>query len=397
MFSPICPRYAAMLLLFPLCVALLGPPTERANAQSKQKSIAGKADVLRHVPKKFATLTEIDNKNHRVKLLIEGEQQAKMWDVLADAELKVHGWWGRLKQFCVGDRVWVWFAIDRHKKRKGVLMLADELSEQFIHGLPHLLTACDKKSETATVESEISGKRQLTFKNLDKSALIGAQVFVQTVGKSARTIASQEDFANLRSRQREWLCAKWRQDGLPGTVSLLHPLSGEMEVMLDHEAIRWGRYLENGDKLTLQIDAPISAVVKHVHPWRERTLVRIVTASGVDQFDLSLGQRIRVTVPEPPADIQSSELPMDIGRLTLKKDRIEWFLASTYCSCKIAGDRCTGMFYSLASCNENACGMPHQIRSKVGELIDADLTDEQIWEKLIESRGPNVGNQHLLR
>ena len=80
-----------------------------------------------------------------------------------------------------------------------------------------------------------------------------------------------------------------------------------------------------------------------------------------------------------------------------KEERIEWFLASTYCSCKIAGDRCTGMFYTLASCNVNACGMPNKIRSQVGGMIDEGLKDEAIWKKLRELRGSNVMQPHLLR
>jgi len=397
MSSPRCHQTSVPLLFIAACVWFSGPLGDRVSAQSKKKTVAGKADVLRHVSKQFATLSEIDTENRQVKLLIEGEQQVKTWDVLANAELKVHGWWGRLEQFRAGDRVWVWFAIDRQKKPKAVLMLADELSEQDIHGLPHMLTAFDESTVTVTVESKVSGKRQLTVKNLDASELVGKQVFVQTSGGSARTIASLEDFEKLRTQQRQWLRTTWREKGLPGTVTFLHPLSGEMEVMLDHEAIRWGRYLTSGDKVRLQIDTPISATVKHVQPWRERTQMRLVTASGIDQYDLSLGQRIQTTVPEPPTKLQDSKLPTDIGRRTSKRDRIEWFLASTYCSCKIAGDRCTGMFYTLASCNENACGMPNRIRSKVGEMIDAELTDEQIWQELHKSRGPNVGKQHLLR
>lgn len=383
--------------LFSLCVAMLGLRGESAPAQSQQKTVAGKADVLRHVPKEFATLGEIDVENSSVELLIEGEHEAKKWKVLPDAELKVHGWWGRLEQFKSGDRVWVWFAIDRKKERQAVLMLADELSEQEIHGLPHTLTGFGKARGTVTIKSEISGERQLTVKNLDVSALMGQQVYVQTAGEAAAIIASLDEFRAMRSRQQEWLRRVWRRDGLPGTVTFLHPLSGEMEIVFDHEAIRWGRYLQYGDEVSLQTDTPISAVIKHVQPWRERTLVRLVTASGTDQFDLSLGQRINVRLSEPPDEVQRSPLPTDIGRRTMKRDRIEWFLASTYCSCKIAGDRCTGMFYSLASCNENACGMPNQIRARVEEMIDEDLTDEQIWQKLHQMRGPDVGKQHLLR
>lgn len=397
MSLPMCQRFIARHCVLAVCLVLVGASVELAAAPPKQKTVAGKADVLRHVPKKFATLREIDTDSRKVELFVEGESEARIWDVLPDAELKFHGWWGRLEQFRPGHRVWVWFAIDRKREPRAVLMMADELSEQDIHNLPHTLTAVDEDRKTVTVESKVSGRRRLAVKDLDASTLVGAQVYVQTAGESAPIIASGEQFEALRKRQQQWLREAWQQSGLPATVTFLHPLSGEMEVVLDHEAIRWGRYLQPGDEVSLRTKTPISAAVKHVRPWRERTLLRLVTASGADQFDLSLGERIAVRVPQPPEEIQHSPLPTDIGRRTSKQERIEWFLASTYCSCKVAGDRCTGMFYSLASCNENACGMPNRIREQVGEMIDDGQTDERIWQELRQLRGPHVGKQHLLR
>lgn len=368
-----------------------------ASSQAQKKSVAGKADVLRHVPKKFATLQGIDVDKRQVKLTIEGEAEATTWDIATDAELKVHGWWGRLEQFKPGDRVWAWFAIDRKKKPQGILMLADEVSQQDIHGAPPTLKAFDADSGMATLQSKTSGERKLEAADSNPSKLIGEEVYVQTAGNAIRTLLSKTQFEELREQQRQTLRDIWRTRGLPATVTFLHPLSGEMEVTLDHEGMRWGRYLKSGDSVTLAIDSPVKATAKHVEPWRERTRVRLVTNSGVDQFDLSVGQRIQVQVPAPPAEVQQADFPSDIGRRKSKQDRVEWFLTSTYCSCKIAGDRCTGMFYSLASCNENACGMPRMIREKVGELIDDGMTDEEVWRKLLELRGPSVSKPHLLR
>ena len=42
-----------------------------------------------------------------------------------------------------------------------------------------------------------------------------------------------------------------------------------------------------------------------------------------------------------------------------RAERIEWFLASIYCTCKVTNDICTGDFYTLSSCNPNGCGMPN--------------------------------------
>src|SRR5437879_3396637 len=83
--------------------------------EDKFKEVAGTAEFLRSVPKRFATLKAVDPARRQVALLIEGENLDKVWSVTADAEIKVAGWWGRLEQLTAGDRVWVWFAWDRNK------------------------------------------------------------------------------------------------------------------------------------------------------------------------------------------------------------------------------------------------------------------------------------------
>ncbi len=98
----------------------------------KIKEVAGSAEFLRSLPKYFARFGGADPVNHRVTLLIEGESLVKVWPVTPDAEIKCAGWWGRLEQLAVGDRVWVWFKNDRSKHAVAVAMLADELSEQDI-------------------------------------------------------------------------------------------------------------------------------------------------------------------------------------------------------------------------------------------------------------------------
>lgn len=341
--------YRSALLLAGFAVQA-GMQGDRAAAAAEEqqsresKPVAGKADVLRHVPKKFAMFLETDTETGKVRLQLDGDEQPSLWAVNPDAEIKVRGWWGRLQQFARGDRVWVWFDIDRKKMPVSILMLADEVSERDIHGT-----------------------------------------------------AKPDEIEPLREEQREYLRHVWRKEGLPGTVSVLHKLGGEMDLLLDHEAIRWGRYLKNGDEVTLRTAEPVKARVKHVSPWRERTVVRLVTGSGLDQADLSVGQRVQLLVPEPPQEIQRSHLPTDLGRERSKEERIEWFLCSVYCTCQIAGDRCTGMFYVQASCNVNGCGMPKRIRDEVARLIDEGRPDRAILEHLLKTRGPELLKPHLLK
>ena len=366
--------------------------------EEKKKVVAGKADVMRHVPKKFATLVGYDPDEQKVRLHVEGEDEAILWPVVADAEIKVHGWWVRLSQLHIGDRVWVWFAIDRNKKPKAVWMLADELSEQDIHGEPHEIQSIDGNHVTVDVpETEELEPRRLTLGEGLEMPNLGELVYVQSAGDTLREVHTSEAFEALRRKQQDWLRSQWREHGLPGSVSVLHPLGGEMDVLLDHEAMRWARYLEPGADVSVHQDHEIKAVVKEVRLWRERTVMRLVTQSGVDQLDLTVGQRILLRVPEPPAEIQASDLPTDIGRLEEKQARINWFLASTYCTCGIGKDRCTGMFYVQASCNVNACGMPNELSDEIAGLIDDNKSDREIYQELKGSRGRSFWQPHLLR
>ncbi|MBY0460606.1 MAG: DUF3179 domain-containing protein, partial [Gemmataceae bacterium] len=94
---------------------------------------AGSAEILRGLPKPFATLKSFDPKAGTVTLLLDGEKVAKVWPLEPDAEVKVNGFWGRLEQFKPGQRVWVWLKLNRRKDPMSVVMLADERSEEHIH------------------------------------------------------------------------------------------------------------------------------------------------------------------------------------------------------------------------------------------------------------------------
>jgi hypothetical protein len=311
--------------------------------EEDKRSPAGKAETLRHVPKKFAIIQAVNLAKPSITLLVDGEKEAKDWAVNLDAEFKIHGWWGRLAQFHSGDRVWVWFDVNRKKEPKSILMLADEISQKDINGAP----------------------------------------------------AGRDDLEQLRAAQKVWLRERWQKEGLPGCVTFLHPLGGEMDVILDHEAIRWARSLKKGDVVKLATGNPIDGLVKEARPWRERTQLRLVV-NGLDQADLQNGQRIYLRMPTPPSEVEDSKYPPDMDRPRSKEERIEWFLASIYCSCNIRGDRCTGMFYTLASCNTHACGMPNQMRARIGKLIEEGLTDAQVFDVLAKEQGPLVFKQHLL-
>jgi hypothetical protein len=168
-----------------------------------------------------------------------------------------------------------------------------------------------------------------------------------------------------------------------------------MDLILDHETMRWARSLSVGDKVTLRAEPPIKALVKNVQPWRERTQVRLVVHS-FDLADLSAGQRLHLVRTPPAPEVDTAQLPPDVDRPGTKEERVEWFLASVYCTCQVKGDRCTGHFYSLASCNPNGCGMPNHMRRVLREKIDRGLTNRQIFDELLKEHGPLLLRPHLL-
>lgn len=362
------------------------------------KQVAGTAEFLRLLPKPFATIKAIDAKARTVTLMLDGEKVSKVWPVEPDAEIKVAGWWGRLDDFAAGQRVWVWLKLDRHKNAKSIAMLADELSEKEIHG--EWWQARKTKHLNTDPNQPHLYEYSLSREKLTKTVLVPASVEVheQAVLLTRRNerdeLISLPRFGELKAAQRQKLAARWSRDGLPGTATFIHVFSGEMDVMLDHEAMRWGRFLKKGDVCTIAVDPPIKAVVRQVTPWRERTVVRLVVGE-LAASDLPLGSRIGLIVPVPPKDIEELPYPTDIDRPRSKDERIEWFLASMYCVCGVGNDICTGDFYTLASCNPNGCGAPNQTRKEIGKLIDAGKTDRQIWDDLVKDRGPEMTLPHL--
>src|SRR5204863_5463673 len=177
----------------------------------------------------------------------------------ADAEVKVAGWWGRPEQLAAGERVWAWFSLDRDKRPAAVCMIADVPSEQDIHGRP------------------------------------------------------PEGLEAKRADQKAWLRRHWLDQGLPATVTLLHPFSGEMELLFDHEAMRRARALTAGAEVTIRVTPPVRGTVRSVAPWRERTQVRLVVV-GTEQAALAVGQRCRADLPAPAADVEAAADPPDADR-----------------------------------------------------------------------------------
>jgi len=376
---------------------------KKTDVKDAIKEIAGSAEFLRAVPKRFATLKSVDSADRSVALQIDGEKTTTTWKLTPDAEIKVRGWWGRLTDLEPERRVWAWFKVNRAKKPVGIFMLSDELSEQDIHGGAQVKTVGQelvlvgpKKDERTLAELAKLPLDRGGEKCCDAHELrVKDVVFVETKQGKITKLYDTAGFEALRKSQKAKLRDTWLKDGLPGAIGFLHVYSGEVDVLLDHEAMRWGRSLAAGDKVELAATPPIKGVVKNVTAQREKTQVRLVIKS-IDLADLKMGERVFLKMTAPSAAVENSQVPPDIDRPKSKEERIEWFLANIYCTCGIAGDNCTGHFYSLASCNPNGCAAPNTTRQYIGKQIEDGKTNREIFDALLKQRGPALLRPHLL-
>jgi hypothetical protein len=395
----------SLLVLATSALQAVAPPARRSDRKAEKaiREVAGTAEFLRSLPKKFGTLVRVDTARHRVTVRFDGDKRDSEWALNEDAEIKVDGWWGQLDQLVVGERVWAWLKTDRKNKPVAIAMLADDISQQDIHGSGVTVKAnsADKivlkpeKGPDRVLESSTAQAYRGENKVSPSSFTVGSKLFVQGKGNQALVLLDLPAFESRRNKQRETIRKRWLTDGLPGSISFLHIFSGEMDLIVDHEAMRWARSLHRGDKVTLLADPPIQVVVKSVQPWRERTQLRLV-AKANEIADLRLGQRLGLKMPAPSAQVEASKFPPDMDRPRTRAERLDWFLASIYCTCGVRGDTCTGHFYTLSSCNPNGCGKPNEMRKRLAGLMDQGLNDRQIFEKLLADEGPGLLQPHLL-
>jgi hypothetical protein len=395
-------------------LAILAAFAAPQDPKSTEKILKERATLLRSAKKLYAAFVEANPAMGEIRLRSEEDGEEKTWALDAEAEIRIRGWWGGLEDLVPGERIWFWVRPDREGKLRAIFMVADEISEQDIHQVPYALSSVDVERREIEVRRKLDGKteevRSLRVPDtlapvrdgddvvLGAAARVkpGGTVFIQASGKELLRIATPEGLPAVKSAQKERMEARWRKTGLPGTVTGLHAVTGEIEILLDHEAMHWGRALKAGDPVKIHLDRPVTAVTLEVRPWNERTRV-LLAAAGREFSDVTVGRRIRIGVPEPAAEVLASHLPPDAGRPRDSAARADWVLASTYCACSIAGDGCTGMYYTLAACNGMTCGMLKRVRTFLAPLIEKGLSDRELLEAMEKEFGAAIWKPHLLR
>lgn len=377
----------------------------------KSLETAGPHGNLDATSRHFGILKAVDPQRQRVTLLVDGDKEPKQWSVRPGAELWCAGWWGRLDQFTVGDRVWIWLDTDSSKQPVSVALLCDELSEQDLYAPVQIkaMNISDPEGGTVTLESTRGKKPTVRTVKLSTAQVyrdnaqvphdslkVGELVHVQTTGEDARLILDSAAFEKRRSAQKAELAKRWANEGLPGTLIFSHPERREFELLLDHEAIHWGRSLKEGDKVALQAANSPAAEVRQLRPWRERTQI-LLRIDGSEPLALPVGQRVSLRLAAAPSAIDYGKLPTSLGKSNSKTERVEWLAASVYCPCMMH-DECAGHFFTLAACNsgdKTPCGTAKSIRADVAEMIDKGHTDRQIFEELVKQRGTNLVRPHM--
>src|SRR5262249_13141707 len=151
----------------------------------------------------FGILKAVNPQQRQITLLLEGETEPRQWSVRPDAEVWHDGWWGRLDQVTLGDRVWVWFQKSDAGEPHAVWLLAGELSEQDLYGAVKVkaVDASSGDEATLTLQSTRSGKPIERTVKLAKAQIyrgnlraprdglkVGELFHVQTTGEDARLI-----------------------------------------------------------------------------------------------------------------------------------------------------------------------------------------------------------------
>lgn len=364
------------------------------------------------LPKHFARLEKFDPARRELTLVLEKDGQTITRQARPDADFIRHGGLGLLAELRPGDRLWVVF--DKGASRedlKEVRFLTDEVGLQTIHG------------HWFTVDGVAAGERTLTVRPPAKTAEAPPQTLklardvrvlkgerrggpdLLAAGDRVRTqsrfedgeyrVAEILDQAALErdaARQRRRLEEVLAREGVPGEVQAVQTPLREAALLLYRPGSNAARLLRPGDRIRVSAgEKRVSLPVKQIKPWGEKTSVTVELPVGAPE--LMPGQAIRFFLGRARVE---GELPPGLGRATEKNERVEWLLASIYCTCGQGPDTCTGHLYTLAMCEPVRCPMPSMVRGKLEGWIDGGKTDAEILALLLQEQGPLVRQIHLL-
>jgi len=307
------------------------------------------------------------------------------------------------------DRVWLAMEGNAERKQYDALrFVADEPTYQALHGTWYTVKSVEpvgrivrltgqEGEKTLDVEVPASpdfelveGSRRKPFADLRPGMIVRYQSRHRVGRYELSRAVSQLAWSLEKARVGAAIDAALQTDGLPAQAH-----AGEAPlwtILVQRTGSAWARHLRSGSRVTLAVSSGAShpAEVREIGPWGEKTRVVLRLGGGVTLAADRL-LRLRMDRPEP------GPLPAGLGISTEPEERVEWFLSSIYCTCSIAGDRCTGHLYTLAMCDHAGCGKPNAMKSVLRGLIRQGFSDAEILRKLEADEGPGLLSPHLLR
>jgi hypothetical protein len=404
-------RRAYPLLLIPaLCAGVLAASS--APAQAPKNASPPPHGFFSRLVRVFARLERVHPARRTITFVTDADGATWTQPLKVDSDVFLNELPAEANALKPRERVWVAMEGNAAKKEFGVVhFICDEPTYQALHGTWYTVQSVDAGSRkvvlahgegakaervelTAAPDFELlAGSRKQDFAGLKAEMVVRFQSRYATGGYELTQAVSQLAWAFNKARQNEALEQSRVSTGLPGHVVAVD--DNAWTVLIYRTGSEWARRLRRGDRVLLRLDNPsgsadFPAEVREIGPWGEKTRV-LLQVNGGTQPAAETPVRLRMSRPE------KSPLPAGLGIATDSAARIEWFLSTVYCTCGIAGDRCTGHLYTLSMCHPTGCGKPMAMRNVLADLIKQGLSDAQILKRLEADEGPELLVPHLLR
>lgn len=359
--------------------------------------------------KGYARIVSVDPALRQITLVPEGETKERSVGWNFETEFYSRGMWGNAIDFVPDQRVFVLAATNDDQEWKTAHAIADEISMQGM-SRPHMLKQYDRENGKIVLVDETGGRAPIDLLFDSRTIFVsagpdpipvGQACFCNTrSGNDGRVVMELLDATSFASEQRRRFQVRLDSaatNGLAGRIVNVNQSSNRVTALFRRSDSWIGRGLQIGDKARVQFAGS-------TEPQKRVTIADI----RPDQA------RLRVTFDVPPDAIAAfaahSELtliaklpktldpimPPDLGRFTVRQDRIDYFLSTIYCTCELPADECAGHWNTLAACKAHDCSKLNQLTQVIGEWIDAGLTDPQILDALIKREGEQVLRQHYM-
>lgn len=383
--------------------ALAAPPPVPANAPPPPHGF------FSSLVRVFGRFESVDPATRTLTFVEDGSGARRTQPLVTDTDVLIQEQPAQFSDLRAGERVWL--ALDRGRSSAeygAVRFVTDEPTYQALHGAWYTVEGVEPGSRAVTLVAGArlqgqrltlpaaagfrlrAGSRQEGLEALQPGMVVRYQTRHAEGRCEIAAAISQLGWALEKARRGAELDTALEAQGAP--AHLLAADGSDWQVLVHRAGSAWARGLRAGDSLPLRLADGTTATgrVTGLGPWGEKTRVALQVSGRPAPPP---GTLFRVMVPRP----RLSSLPAGLGIAAQPEERIEWFLSSIYCTCSIAGDRCTGHLFTLSLCDHKGCGKPNSMKQVLSGYIREGLTDAEILKRLLAEEGPELLVPHLLR